>query len=273
MMKTKTRGLLLPFAGLLIIVFHLAPLYITLSIALKKMTDLSSRWTIPNYLYWQNFVDAINSSHMLRAFTNSFVITVGTSFLIIMIGAMAAYPLARVRTKTNKWILNLVLTVMMIPTLSIIVPLYKVMNDMHAINTFWGVILVLTTHGLPLAIFTYANFIRTIPRDLDEAATVDGCNGYSVFFRILLPQLKPVTATVLILAGLKVWNDFEFALYFLQKPQKQTITLTIANFFSEFSSNINAAAAAALLAVLPVTIMFIFLQKYFISGLSDGAVK
>lgn len=273
MRKGNAQRILLPLLGLFIILFHLAPLYIVLTTALKKMSDLSSRWVLPDYLHWDNFAAATAGGRLLDAFTNSILVTGGASLLIVLIGAMAAYPLSRVRTMMNKWILNLVLTVMMIPTLSIIVPLYSVMNDIQAINTYWGIILVLTTHGLPLAIFTYANFIKTIPRDLDEAATVDGCNGYSVFFRILLPQLKPVTATVLILAGLKVWNDFEFALYFLQKPKLYTITLTIANYFSEFSSNINAAAAAALLAVLPVTIAFIFLQRYFISGLSDGAVK
>lgn len=259
--------------GVALAFLSLVPLYISLTVALKKPSDLSSRWKLPDYLYLDHFGVALAESGLLRAGGNSLLLTVATAALVVMLGAMAGYPLARVKSRASRWMTNVVLAVMMIPTLSVIVPLYSVMRDMSAINTFWGMILVLTAYNLPLGIFLFANFIRTIPRELDEAAAMDGCHPHLVFYRIVLPQLKPVTATVIILKGLKVWNDYEFALYFLQKPDKQTVTLAISTFFSEFSSDVHAASAAALLAVLPVTAAFLFLQKYFISGLSDGAVK
>ncbi|MFS0725461.1 carbohydrate ABC transporter permease [Paenibacillus sp. 1P07SE] len=251
----------------------LVPLYIALTVSLKRTSDLSSRWLLPGYLHLEHYTKALHESGLLRAAGNSLLLTACTAALIVIVGAMSAYPLARVRSRASRWITNLVLAVMMIPSLSIIVPLYSVMVGLDAINTYWGMILVLTTYNVPLAIFLYANFIRTIPRELDEAAMIDGYSIYSVFYRIILPQLKPVTAAVLIVKGLKVWNDYEFALYFLQRTEKHTVTLTIARFFSEFSSDINAASAAALLAVVPVTAAFLLLQKYFVAGLSDGAVK
>lgn len=272
-MKPMLAKLLLPVVGLAIIAFHMAPLYIALTVALKQRSDLSSRWKLPNYMYWDNFRQGFIEADLLRAFTNSFILTLLATLLIILLSSAAAYPLSRVKNTLNKAVLMVVLAVMMIPTLSVIVPLYGIMVDLQALNTYWGVALVLTTFNCPLAIFLYANFISSIPKDLDEAATVDGCNSYSVFFRIILPQLKPITATVIILTAVKNWNDFEFALYFLQKPAKETITLATRAFFSEYSAEVNMAAAVSLLAVIPMVLVFAFLQKYFISGMTEGAVK
>lgn len=119
----------------------------------------------------------------------------------------------------------------MIPQLSILVPLYKQMVAMKGINHFWGVIIVSATFNLPMAIYMYSNFISAIPKELDEAAMIDGCSRLSVFYRIILPSLKPVTASVIIWTSVGIWNDYQFQLYFLQKPKLQTITLAITKFF------------------------------------------
>jgi len=269
----RIRRWIAPAAGVVIAFVSLIPLYIALTVSLKRTTDLTSRWMPPTYLHFEHYAVALEQSGLLRAGLNSIVLTAATALLVVALGAMAGYPLARVRSRASRWLTNAALAVMMIPTLSVIVPLYSVMHGIGAINTHWGMILLLTTYHLPLAVFLYANFIRAIPRELDEAATADGCHAHAVFYRIILPQLAPVTASVIILKGLKAWNDYEFALYFLQKPGMRTITLAISAFFSEFSSDVQAASAAALMAALPATMAFLFLQKYFISGLSDGAVK
>lgn len=270
---TPMRKMFLSTIGLAIGCFHLTPIYISLTVALKRSSDLSSYWSLPGYLSLDNFRKALLESELLRAFGNSALLTAATTVLVVLVGAMAGYPLARIRSGASRLLLNVVLAVMMIPSLSIIVPLYTVMKQLNGINTHWGMVLVLAAYNAPLAIFLYANFIRTIPRELDEAAIVDGCSVYRVFYRIILPLLTPVTVSVVILKGLKVWNDYEFSLYFQQKPEKVTVTLAIARFFSEFSSDLHTASAAALLAVVPVVTAFLLLQKYFISGLTDGAVK
>jgi raffinose/stachyose/melibiose transport system permease protein len=134
-------------------------------------------------------------------------------------------------------------------------------------------VLIHTTFFLPTVIFLFTGFIRTIPRELDEAALIDGCSRYSIFFRIIFPLLKPVTASVVILTMLGIWNDYQFSLFFLQKRAVQTVPLVLSQFFSQYQNNLPLAAAGSLLSMLPMTLIFILLQKYFISGLAEGAIK
>ncbi|MNN74647.1 L-arabinose transport system permease protein AraQ [compost metagenome] len=146
------------------------------------------------------------------------------------------------------------------------------MLTLHGINTFWGIILLVGTSYLPVSIFIYKNFIGSIPRELDEAAEMDGCGVLRTFFSIIMPQLGAVTASILILNGVKIFNEFLYALYFLQSPEKRMITTFISSYFNE-NSNLNEASAAALLACLPVIIVYIMLQKYFVKGNMDGIGK
>ena len=161
----------------------------------------------------------------------------------------------------------------MIPPLSVLVPLYKTLVTIKGINTYWGIILISVTYNLPISIFLFTNFINTITTALDEAALIDGCSKISVFFRIVLPNLKPVTASVIILTGVYIWNDYSFQMYILQKKDLRTVTLAIGSFFTENAANLNAGAAAALLAIIPPIILYLTMQKYFVQGIADGAVK
>ncbi|WP_242824183.1 carbohydrate ABC transporter permease [[Clostridium] dakarense] len=259
--------------AILISLVHIIPLYILVGVALKRPDDLSSRWKLPDYLYLDNFNVAIEQGNILKGLGDSSIITFISIVLITIIGAMAAYPLARNATKTNRRVKSFVMGIMMVPPLSIVVPLYSMMADLQATSTYWGIIVILVTFQLPMSVFLYYNFIRSIPKDLDEAASIDGCGPLRTFFKIILPQLTPVTASVVILTGVSCWNDYQFSLYMLQSSNIKTVTQTIASFFSQNSSNMNAAAATALLGILPILIAFIFLQKYFIKGMIDSAIK
>lgn len=260
-------------AALGLVAFHFIPFYILVTVAFKRQMDVSSRWKMPGYLQLENFEVALGKGGLFHAMFNTLIITVSAVVLIVLVGAMAAYPLSRVKTKINGFVLSFIVSVMMVPPLSVLVPLYKTMVSIGGINTFWGIILVSVTYNLPLSIFLFTNFIATIPRELDEAAMIDGCSRFGVFYRILLPALKPVTASVVILTSVYIWNDYAFQLYFLQKSQRRTITLAIASFFTENASNMNAGAAAALLAIIPPILLYLSMQKYFIKGIADGAVK
>lgn len=259
--------------ALVILAVFLSPFYILLSVAFRSPQDLSSYWIFPSELHLENFQNAIEEGDILLSIFNSLVITVGAVFLVTVIGALAAYPLARRRTKLNMGIKGFALGIMMVPPLSILVSLYSVMVQLQGVNHFWGIIIILVTFELPLSIFLYTNFISSIPNALDEAAAIDGSGPVRTFFQIILPQLKPVTASVIILTGVHCWNDYQFSLYILQSPKLRTIPLAIASYFSQTTSNVNAAAAAALLAILPIVIAFLFLQKYFIQGMVDSAIK
>jgi raffinose/stachyose/melibiose transport system permease protein len=273
MLKQKKINAIKSIVAAVIILFHIAPLYILCTMSLKSLSDVGSRWSLPKQLYFQNFQTAMDVGNLLQALKNTLIIVVFSVAIIVVVSAMAAYPLSRLTSKTNKWILGFIVGVMMVPQLSILVPLYKELVAMKGINHFWGVILVSATFNLPMAIYMYTNFISAIPKELDEAAMIDGCSRMAVFYRIILPSLKPVTASVIIWTSVGIWNDYQFQLYFLQKPKMQTITLAITKFFTDSRTDMGAAAAAALIVVLPPVIMYILLQKQFVQGAMDSAVK
>lgn len=269
----KISNIIKTIVAFIIAAIHFVPIYIAIVVALKPKTDSSSRWLLPKQLYLENFTRAIENAHILTAVKNSVIITLVTVFLVILIGGMAAYPIARNKTKFNKYIFILIIGVMMVPPLSIIVPLLTMFSRIGAVSTYWGIILVNTTYLLPLSIFLYTKFISTIPESLDEAATIDGCSRFSVFFRIILPLLKSTTTTVAILTGVAVWNEYQFALYLIQAPGRRVVTLAIASFFGAQSLDLGGSAASALSAILPILILYVFLQKYFIKGMVEGAIK
>lgn len=258
---------------LVIFLVYFSPFYILLGISFKPVSDLSSHWKLPSEPTLENFKAAIEQGGVFPALLHSFLITLIVVLLIVAVGSLAAYPLARNKSRMNKIVRGFILGIMMVPPLSILVPLYSVLVDMGGVNQYWGIILTLLTFELPMAIFLYTNFIASIPAALDEAAAIDGCGPIRAFFYIILPQLKSVTASVAILTGVHCWNDYQFSLYILQSSKMRTVTLAISSFFSQTTSNLNAASAAALLAILPIVVCFLFLQKYFIKGMVDSAVK
>jgi len=261
------------FVGLVIVAVQLLPVYVTLTVALKGQTDLSSVWVLPAAPLWDNFAQALGAGKLARAFMNTTIITVAATALVVLLGALAGYPLARSRSRLNSVVLGFILAIMMIPALSLLVPLYVLMNRLRAISTFQGIIPVHVAFNLPLTVFLFTNFIRSVPRELDEAAFLDGCSVYSIFYRIMLPLLKPVTVTSVILTSVAVWNDFQYSIYFLQKSEMRVITLAINGFFGISGSNLHVGSAAALLSIIPVTVLFLVLQRYFVSGMVAGAIK
>nr|WP_274638482.1 carbohydrate ABC transporter permease [Microbacterium bovistercoris] len=253
---------------------QLVPFYITLTTALKPRTDLSSQWIFPTRgIYWQNFQTAIVDGGILRAIGNSAVVTVASTVLICVLGALAAYPLARRATLGNRLVFAGIIGLIMIPPLSILVPVYTLMAQLHWINTYWGATALMVASQLPLSIFLYANFMRSLPLSIEEAATVDGAGLLQTLFRVVFPMLKPVTATVIILTSVSVWNEYALSVFILRDPEVRTTAPAIATFFASQGSDPTAAAAAALLTVIPVLVAYLVLQRYFIKGMVAGYEK
>ena len=259
--------------AVLIILLHVLPFYILIIVAFRAPTDVNPKWMIPHYLYIQNFVNAWESANLLRALINDIAITTASVFLVIFLGSMAGYPLSRYRTRLNSVVYVLFISCMIIPPLTILVPLYKLVVDIGGMNTYWGIVTIQVTFFLPISIFLFTGFIGTVPREVDEAAVIDGASGFSIFLRIIIPLLKPVTATVAILAGVAIWNDYQFSLFFLQRTEIQNVPVALAKFFGQFQNQINWVAAGCLIGSLPVALTYLFLQRYFIKGLAAGAVK
>ncbi|MFD2922459.1 carbohydrate ABC transporter permease [Halobacillus naozhouensis] len=272
--KEKKSRRFFTVVALIVTLFHLIPFYILITTSLKASNDFSSKWVLPSSIHIENFMKAWEQASLGNAFINTTIITAGAALLLIVFGSLAAYPLARMNTRLNKFVYFLFIAIMIVPPLTALVPLYKMVVDMGMMNTHEIAILNNMAAFLPLTIFLYAGFIRsTIPKELEEAAKIDGASTLKIFFKVVFPLLKPITATVLIISCVFIWNDYQFAIFFLQDESVQTLTVALASFFGQNQSNLNLVAAAAIMSMLPMTILFLFLQKYFVAGLSSGSVK
>ena len=258
-----------------ICIMCLIPFYVLLVLALNSPERVFYEGNIfvPDFC-WQNFIDAWSKSKIGMAMLNSAIITAGTLGLTIMTGGLAGYAIARHNTRYNKFVCGLLLSCMMIPGIINTVPLYTLMRKINAVNTLWGMILVCSTLALPSAVFIYATFIRALPKELDEAAALDGCTGFSTFWRVIFPAIKPATASFIILNGFGIWNNYAQAVFFLQSRSKQNIPQALSVFFQQFGgAKWHLMASTAVIAVIPVIIIFLVFQKQFIQGLTDGALK
>ncbi len=271
---SKTKKKLLTALALVITLFHLVPFYILITTALKAKGDFSSKWAFPTELNIQNFSEAWQKANLGNALVNTSIITFFAALLLVVLGSMAAYPLARRLTRLNKYVYIIFIAIMVIPPLTSLVPLYQLVVDIGMMNTRTIAVLNNVASFMPLTIFLYAGFIRsTIPKELEEAAKIDGASTLGIFFKIVFPLLKPVTATVLIISCVYIWNDYQFAIFFLQSEEVKTLTVAISSFFGENANNLNLVASAAIIAMLPMTLLFLFLQRYFIEGLAAGSIK
>jgi raffinose/stachyose/melibiose transport system permease protein len=162
---------------------------------------------------------------------------------------------------------------LVIPFQTLMIPLVKVAKDLSLINTLHGIIIMYWGFGIPLALFLYHGFIKAVPKELEEAAYIDGSSTTGVFFRILLPLLKPITTTIAILHSLWIWNDFLLPLITLSSKKNQTIPLAASVYFGQYTNEWNLAMAALTLAIIPIILFFLFMQRYIIQGITAGALK
>jgi ABC-type sugar transport system, permease component len=253
----------------------LIPFYILLILSLNtpQRVFYQGNMFIPDF-YFRNYIDAWNKSHIGTAMINSAVITAESLILILILGAMAAYAIARFKNKFNQFIFWLFISCMMIPGIINTVPLYTLMIRINAINTLWGMSAVCATFALPSAVFIFTGFIKSLPREIEEAAIIDGCSWFSAFWRITFPLLKPSVAAVVILNGFGIWNNYAQAVFFLQDSRKHNIPQALSVYFQQFAgAHWNLMAATAVIAVIPVIFIFLIFQKSLMKGLTDGALK
>jgi alpha-glucoside transport system permease protein len=225
-------------------------------------------WTLKNYS------DVIHGQNMGRAFLNSLIITLPATLVPLAVGALAAYGFAWGSFPFRDTIFLLVVALMIIPIQTSLVPLLKLFRDNgHLNNGYWGIWLAHTSFGLPLAIFLLRNFFITLPKDLIEAARMDGASEFSIFRRVVVPLSVPALASFGIFQFLWVWNDLLMALIFVSDPAKQPMTVRITTLLSTYGHQYGLLAAAAFLLMTVPLIVFFALQRYFVQGLLAGSVK
>ena len=252
----------------------LIPFYVLITIGLSKnVGKLKVNFSFLPDIHLVNFVLAWTKSGLGISLINSFVITSGALAVVVVFSSSAGYSIARFVSPFNRIVLNIFLMCMMIPGIINTVALYSLMIKIGGINTRWAMILVLSTNSLPFSVFLYTNFIKSIPRDVEESAIIDGCTWFSAFWRVTFHFLKPVTAAVVILQGLGVWNNYAQAVFFLQRKEVRTIPLAISMFFQQYGADWSLMACAAIIGLSPAVLIFFFFQKFFIKGIVSGAVK
>ncbi|MBD2845416.1 carbohydrate ABC transporter permease [Paenibacillus sp. IB182496] len=260
--------------GLAIALVFLVPFYFVGVNSLKSFGDVLANpagW--PEAVQWGNYSRVWEIMRFPSAFANSLLITVGSNLGLIVISSMAAYRMVRHPGRINNTLLLLFVAAMVIPFQSIMIPLVRVASTLGIMNSLWGLGIAYFGFGVSLNLFLYHGFIKSIPREIEESAVVDGCSPYGVFWRIVFPLLKPMTVTIVLLNSLWIWNDFLLPLLFLYDPGLRTIPLATYSFFGQYTKQWDLALAGLVLGVVPIVLFFLAMQRHIIAGITAGSVK
>lgn len=266
------RGLFNNTLAIIASLIMLIPVYLVFVNALKTRIQASSMGVdLPTELQWQNFATVIEKGKLVTAFGNSVLYAVAATLIGVTLSAMAAYVLARNRTRFNRGMYLFIIMGIAIPMN--FVTLTQVMQWTQLINTQWGIIILYSASVIPFNVFLFYAFMQTIPRELDEAAILDGCGPLRMFFSVIYPLLTPVVVTASVLNLLGIWNEFLLPLYYLNRSANWPMTLAIYNFFGQFQSDWSLVSADIVLTIVPVIIVYLLAQRFILSGLTTGAVK
>ncbi|MGG4213467.1 carbohydrate ABC transporter permease [Paenibacillus sp. FSL L8-0638] len=259
---------------ILVALLFLVPFYFLFVNSVKSFGDLltdSAAW--PQTFVWSNYARAWSITRFPEALWNSFVVTVVSNLLLVLISSMAAYRMVRRPTRYNRVLFSLFVAAMVIPFQSVMIPLVKVISTLDLMNSISGLVICYLGFGAPMSIFLFHGFVKGVPVEVEEAATVDGCTPYGVFFRIVYPLMLPMMVTVIILNTLWIWNDYLLPSLVLQKAELRTIPIATYAFFGQYTKQWDLALPALVLGILPVIAFFLAMQKYIIQGIMAGSVK
>lgn len=229
---------------------------------------------LPTKIEWQNYTDVMNKMDYKQLFLNNCIITIIGTTGIILLSSLCAYILDRRKTKYTKIIRTVIITPLLIPFQTFMITLLKVMNVVGLSGSTWGLGVQYWGFGIPLAVFIYVNFMRTIPKEIDESVMIDGGTILQTYAYVIFPLLKPVSVTVIVLNVMWIWNDFLLPLLMVNSaPKTKTLVLAAYTFVGQFNTQWHYAMTAMVLAIMPSIVLFVFLQKYIVEGVIAGAVK
>jgi raffinose/stachyose/melibiose transport system permease protein len=260
---------------LLLALVWVAPVLFIVVTSLKSTQEVmnASAFALPTDWYVQNYPAAWLRGRYSTTFVNSVVITLVKVPLGLALSAMAAYALARIEVPAKKWLVALVLFGTMIPFQVMLAPLFTLVNGFGLLNTYVGLWLPYIAFGVPYQVFVLHGFFKEVPRELSEAALIDGASHFTTFRRIFLPISLPVLAALFIMDFVATWNEFAMALVIMLDGKNWTLPLSLMAFQGEFGSDFGPLNAAIVTTVAPAVIVYLIFQRYFVSGLTAGAVK
>lgn len=273
--KKKTGKIIGEIIFALCTVLIWVPMYYLLISAFKVRGDIVKYPLQPMFekMTLDNFSKAIVKMQFFASVRNTGFITIFALLMVVVFGALAGFALSRIKKKGFQAYYAFIVAIMVVPFIGVFIALIKQTVIMKIYGSIWAAVLIQAAWNMPFAIFLYTGFIGALPKELEESAYVDGCTMLRTFTDIFLPLLAPVTATCLIRSGVGIWNDYLVGISILSSTYNPTVMVGVSKFFGERVNEYGLAFAAVLLASLPFIILFIFLQKYFIKGLTAGAVK
>lgn len=275
MKKIKGKAGLL-IIGAVVFVIFIFPLYWMVVTAFKTQLEI---FEIPTPLWPRNLTlepfaaQLAASSDTLRGFKNSMIISIGAMCISTILAIPAAYGLARFRFRGKKVIIMLFLITQMLPSTLVLTSLYIMFSKAGLLNNYWAPILADATLGIPFSVIILRTYFLSIPKELDEAAKIDGCGHISAFLKIMLPIAKPGIVVAAVFSFVYAWGDLIYGITFMTNPEMRPITSSIYNYVQQYQTLWNSTMAFGIIAISPVVLIFIFMQKYIVSGLTNGAVK
>nr|WP_296835264.1 carbohydrate ABC transporter permease [uncultured Marvinbryantia sp.] len=265
----------------LLLIFFMMVIFV-MPIALAILTSFKSKPELaksviglPETLYLKNYSEAIVRSDFARSLTNTALVVFPSVVLIVLCSSMSGYAVARYskETRSLRILDKIYLASLMIPFQILMIPVYKIYKTLNLLNSLPGMVLMLVGTSIAYSSFLYVGFVKSVPREIEESAYIDGCSEFRSFWLITFPLLKPISATVASLHVMWLWNDFNISIILLQKESVRTITIKQFYFFGQYTADYGMAFAAAILSMIPVVLCFVFMQRYIVNGITVGAVK
>ncbi|HIT05762.1 MAG TPA: carbohydrate ABC transporter permease [Candidatus Scybalocola faecipullorum] len=256
-----------------LIIFGIPFVFILLNSLKDRLESNRLAMSLPTVFHFENYLTVLenNNYQLVTAFKNSIIMTIGAVIVLIITGSMAGYVLQRRKDRITKFLSKLVLIGLMIPTA--ILPTIWVLQKLGIYKTMFSIILLQTALNISFTIMLYQNFMETIPVELEEAGFMDGASTMKLFAYIIFPLLKPVTATVVIINAISVFNDFTTPLYFFPGSENATVQLTLYNYIGQFANSYNLLFADVIVIVIPMLILFLIFNNRIVDGMTAGSVK
>lgn len=266
---------LLYFILIILALSFLVPIYGSIITSFKSIEEIliSGFWSFPKHFSFQNYIEAWELKNFSRYILNSLIITIPSVIISILIASLAAYPLSRIKFKGQNIIFFFFVAGLFLPPQVNLLPLYRLINILGIYDTYWALIIVHVAFGQPICILILRNFFINIPFEIQESARIDGCNNFLIYRKIIMPLAKPVIAVLLIFQFTWIWNDFLWGLILTQSEAARPITVGLYNLQGMYTIEWNIQTAGANITAIPTIIIFLLFQRYFIKGITLGAVK
>jgi raffinose/stachyose/melibiose transport system permease protein len=273
--RRRTLRSRLSAGGLLLVtLLMVAPILLMLKVSLQSDSDLAANpLSLPSHLNFHNYIAAIKDMNYGRSLFNTVLITGGAAVLVLLCGSLAAWPLARLARRWTKIVYQCFVAGLTVPVFVMITPLYILMRDLGLLDSYASVILSEAAISLPFAVLFFTSFLRAVPAELEEAAAIDGAGTLRTYWHVVLPLLRPASATLIITLTLAVWNDLIIPLVLLTSDDKQTITLDVYSTIGTHSYSASQLLPAVVLGTAPLLIVFVVLQRHIVAGITAGVGK